>query len=240
MKSPLSGPAHWPTGYGFEHFYGFSAVRTDQYNPSLYNDTTPVEPPRDPKYHLTEDIANKAVAWLQQHQTTAPDKPFFMYWAPGGVHAPHQVFKEWADKYKGKFDGGWDAYRERTFARQKAIGWIPLDTDTTVRPKDMPAWDTLSPEERKFHAREMEVYAGFLEHTDTQAGKVVDELERLGLRDNTLIFYVFSDNGASSEGMQGAINERDRLERRHHHRATAHEGFERHVWRAGCLGWAQT
>ncbi len=203
-KGPFT---HWPTGYGFDHFYGFMGGETDQYSPSLYNDITPVEPPRDPKYHLTEDMANKAVAWLDQHQKADPNKPFFMYWAPGGVHAPHQVFKEWADKYKGKFDSGWDAYRERTFARQKAIGWIPADTDTTVRPKDMPAWNTLGPDEKKFHAREMEVYAGFLEHTDTQAGKVVDELERLGLRDNTLIFYVFSDNGASSEGMQGAIND---------------------------------
>jgi arylsulfatase len=130
-----------------------------------------------------------------------------MYWAPGAVHAPHQVFKEWADKYKGHFDSGWDAYRARTFQRQKAIGWIPPDTVNAPRPADMPAWSSLSPEERQFHARQMEVFAGFLEHTDAQAGKIVDELERLGLRDNTLIVYVFSDNGASSEGMQGAIND---------------------------------
>ncbi|MBV8665722.1 MAG: arylsulfatase [Burkholderiaceae bacterium] len=203
-----TGPfTHWPTGYGFDHFYGFNGGETDQYHPSLYNDTTPVEPPNDPQYHLSGDLANKAVAWLEQHEKAEPNKPFFMYWAPGGVHAPHQVFKEWADKYKGKFDSGWDAYRARAFARQKAIGWIPQDTVNTPRPQDMAAWDSLTPEEKKFQAREMEVYAGFLEYTDTQAGKVVDELEKLGLRDNTLIFYVFSDNGASSEGMNGAIND---------------------------------
>ncbi|MBV8666875.1 MAG: arylsulfatase [Burkholderiaceae bacterium] len=203
-----TGPfKHWPTGYGFDHFYGFNGGETDQYQPSLYNDTTPIEPPRDPKYHLTEDLANKAVAWLDQHEKAEPNKPFFLYWAPGGVHAPHQVFKEWSDKYKGKFDSGWDAYRNRVFARQKAVGWIPADTVNTPRPADMPAWDSMTPEEKKFHAREMEVFAGFLEHTDAQAGKVVDEIEKLGLRDNTLIFYVFSDNGASSEGMQGAIND---------------------------------
>ena len=198
---------HWPTGYGFEHFYGFIGGETDQYSPSLYKDNTAIEAPRDPKYHLTEDLANKAVEWLQQHQAATPGKPFFMYWAPGGVHAPHQVFKQWSDKYKGSFDDGWDAYRNRAFVRQKALGWIPADTVNTPRPPDIPAWNSLSSEERKFQAREMEVYAGFLEHTDTQAGKIVDALEHYGLRDNTLIFYVFSDNGASSEGMQGAIND---------------------------------
>lgn len=197
----------WPTGHGFESFYGFIAGETSQYEPRLYRNTTAIEPPRDPKYHLTEDMAAQAVSWLQQHQAYSPNKPFFMYWTPGAVHGPHHVFKEWADKYKGKFDSGWDAYRERVFARQKEMGWIPADTRLNPRPAGLPAWDSLSPEEKKFLARLMEVYAGFLEHTDTQAGKVVDELERLGLRDNTIIFYVFSDNGASSEGLQGSIDE---------------------------------
>jgi arylsulfatase len=202
------GPfTHWPTGYGFEHFYGFLGGETDQYSPTLYDDTHAVEPPRDPRYHLTEDLASKAIAWIDQHQAKSSGKPFFMYWAPGAVHAPHQVFKAWSDKYKGKFDAGWDAYRARVFERQKAIGWIPADTANTPRPADMQAWSSLTPEEKQFHAREMEVFAGFLEHTDAQAGKIVDELERLGLRENTLIFYVFSDNGASSEGMQGGIND---------------------------------
>ncbi|HXA48528.1 MAG TPA: sulfatase-like hydrolase/transferase, partial [Burkholderiaceae bacterium] len=207
-ETSSKGPyTHWPTNYGFDHFYGFIGGETDQYHPSLFNDTTPVEAPNDPKYILTEDLSSKAVAWLDQHQATAPNKPFFMYWAPGGVHAPHQVFKEWADKYKGKFDTGWDAYRNRAYERQKALGWIPSETVNTPRPAEMAAWDSLSPEEKKYQARLMEVFAGFLEHTDTQAGKVVDELDKLGVRDNTLIFYVFSDNGASSEGMQGSIND---------------------------------
>lgn len=197
----------WPTGYGFEHFYGFLAGETSQYEPRLYHNTTPVEPPRDPKYHLTEDLADQAVNWLRQHQAAAPDKPFFMYWTPGAVHGPHHVFKEWTDKYRGKFDAGWDAYREKAFERQKALGWIPKNTRLTPRPDTLPAWDSLSAEEKKFQARLMEVYAGFLEHTDTQAGRIIDELERQGLRDDTLIFYVFSDNGASAEGLQGTINE---------------------------------
>jgi arylsulfatase len=205
--SPAGPYSTWPTGYGFDYFYGFLGAETDQFAPSLIRNTTPVEAPRDPKYHLTEDLAADAVGWLRQHHTMAADKPFFMYWAPGGVHGPHQVFQSWADKYKGKFDTGWDAYRQHAFERQKAIGWIPADTQLTPRPDTLPAWDSLSPEEKKFQARLMEVYAGFLEHTDTQAGKVIDELEREGVRDNTLIVYVLSDNGASSEGRQGTINE---------------------------------
>jgi len=198
---------HWPTGYGFDHFYGFLGGESDQYHPHLFNDTTPVDPPNDPTYHLSVDIADQAIRWIDQQHQAAPKKPFLLYWAPGAVHAPHQIFKEWADKYKGKFDNGWDAYRDRAFEKQKALGWIPESAGTTPRPAEMPAWDSLTPKEKAFQAREMEVYAGFLEHVDTQAGRVVDELERLGLRDNTLIFYILSDNGASSEGMQGAIND---------------------------------
>ncbi len=202
------GPfTHWPTGYGFDHFYGFLGGETDQYHPSLFNDTKPVTLPNNPRYHLTEDIADKAVAWIDQQHKASPSKPFFLYWAPGGVHAPHQVFPEWSDKYKGKFDSGWDAYRQRVFERQKAMGWIPKDTINAPRQQEMQAWNDVPADEKPFHARQMEVFAGFLEHTDTQAGKVVDELERLGLRKNTLIFYVFSDNGASAEGMQGSLND---------------------------------
>lgn len=197
----------WPTGHGFDSFYGFIGGETSQYEPRLYRNTTPIEPPHDPKYHLTEDLAGQAIDWLQQKRASAPDRPFFMYWTPGAVHGPHHVFKEWADKYKGKFDGGWDIYRERAFARQKELGWIPKEAQLTPRPSTLPAWDSLDPKEKQFQARLMEVYAGFLEHTDAQVGKLVDELEREGLRDNTLIFYVFSDNGASAEGMQGSIAE---------------------------------
>jgi arylsulfatase A-like enzyme len=197
----------WPTGCGFDYFYGFMGAESSQYEPSLYRNTTPIERPNDPNYHLSEDLATQATGWLRQQHALAPDKPFLMYWAPGAVHGPHQVFGEWSDKYKGKFDAGWDVYRERAFRRQKALGWIPGDSNLTPRPDTLPAWESLSADEKRFQARLMEVYAGFLEHADTQAGKVVDELERLGLRDNTLIFYVLSDNGASSEGWSGTINE---------------------------------
>ena len=136
----------WPTGYGFDYFYGFLAGETSQYEPRLFEDTTAIEPPHDPTYHLTQDMADKALVWLRRHQAFAPDKPFFMYWAPGGAHGPHQVFKEWADKYKGKFDDGWDAYRERVFQRQLQLGWIPADTKLTPRPDTMASWDEHSRE----------------------------------------------------------------------------------------------
>ncbi|WP_271407951.1 arylsulfatase [Pseudomonas sp. Q1-7] len=197
----------WPTGYGFEHFYGFLAGETSQYEPRLYRNTTAIEPPREPGYHLSEDLAEQAVDWLHEQQSLAPDKPFFLYWTPGAVHGPHQVNASWADKYKGKFDGGWDRYREETFARQKALGFIPQNAQLTPRPAELPAWDSLSPEQQRYQARLMEVYAGFMEHADTQAGKILDELERQGERDNTLIFYVLGDNGASAEGMEGSISE---------------------------------
>ncbi len=205
--TPMGPFDRWPTGHGFDHFYGFLGGETSQYEPRLYRGTTPIEPPHDPKYHLTEDLAEQGVTWLRQRKALTPDRPFFMYWAPGAVHAPHHVFKEWSDKYKGKFDGGWDVYREQVFARQKELGFIPQDAKLNPRHESLPAWDSLGEEEKKFQARLMEVYAGFLEHTDTQAGKLVDELERQGIRDNTLIFYVFSDNGASAEGGAGSINE---------------------------------
>lgn len=208
LHTSAAGPFdRWPTGCGFDHFYGFIAAETSQYHPSLYRGTTPIEPPNDPTYHLSEDLANQATTWLREQHAIAPEKPFLMYWAPGAVHGPHQVFQEWSDKYKGKFDGGWDVYREEAFKRQKAMGWIPADSLLTPRPDTLVAWDSLPAEEQKYQARLMEVYAGFLEHADVQAGKVVSELERLGLRDNTLIFYVLSDNGASAEGAGGTINE---------------------------------
>ncbi|MDM0028230.1 arylsulfatase [Variovorax saccharolyticus] len=208
LQTSAAGPFdRWPTGCGFDHFYGFIAAETSQYQPSLYRNTTPIEPPKDSTYHLSEDLAAQATGWLREQHALAPEKPFFMYWAPGAVHGPHQVFAEWSDKYKGRFDGGWDVYREQAFERQKAMGWIPADSQLTPRPDTLAAWESLPPEERRYQARLMEVYAGFLEHADVQAGKVVDELERLGLRDNTLIFYVLSDNGASAEGAGGTINE---------------------------------
>ena len=197
----------WPTGYGFDYFYGFMAGETSQYEPRLFENTTAVEPPHDEKYHLTEDMVDKAMDWLKRHRSLSPDKPFLMYWAPGAAHGPHHVFKEWADKYKGKFDGGWDAYRTRVFERQKQMGWIPPNTALTPRAETMASWDSIPEAERPFQQRLMEVFAGFVEHTDTQVGRLVDGLEKLGARENTIIFYIFGDNGSSAEGQNGSISE---------------------------------
>ncbi|MBN3521065.1 arylsulfatase [Algoriphagus lutimaris] len=201
---------YWPTGYGFEYFYGFLAGEASQYEPNMVRNTSivhPNEPKNGKPYHLTEDIADDAIEWLQDHKAFSPDKPFFMYWAPGAVHGPHHVAKEWADKYKGKFDDGWDAYRERVFANAKAKGWIPQDAQLTPRPATLPAWDDIPESEKPFQRRLMEVFAGFVEHTDVQVGKVIDEVDRLGYGDNTLIFYIWGDNGASAEGQGGTISE---------------------------------
>ncbi len=197
----------WPTGHGFDYFYGFLAGETSQWEPRLYENLTPVEPPRSETYHLTEDMVDKGLAWLKRHQAFAPDKPFLMYWAPGAVHGPHHVFPEWADKYKGKFDDGWDRYRERVFARQKQLGVIPADTQLTPRDPTMAAWDSIPDDQRAFQRRLMEVYAGFVEHTDAQVGRLVDGLELLGLRENTIILYIWGDNGSSAEGQQGTVSE---------------------------------
>ncbi len=183
------------------------AGETSQWEPRLFENTTPIEPPHDPRYHLSEDLANKAIAWIRQHQAFSPDKPFLMYWAPGAGHGPHQIFKEWADKYKGKFDDGWDAYRQRVYQRQKSMGWIPQDAKLTSRDPTLAGWDDIPEAERPFQRRLMEVFAGFVEHVDVQAGKLIDELDRQGLSDNTLVFYIFGDNGSSAEGQNGSISE---------------------------------
>jgi len=198
---------YWPTSYGFEYFYGFLAGEASQYEPTLMRNTTQVTDERPKGYHLTEDIAQDAIKWLREQNTYAPDKPFFMYWAPGAAHGPHQIFKEWADKYKGKFDDGWDKYRERTFARAKAMGWIPPDAQLTPRPATMASWDSIPESEKPFQRRLMEIFAGFAEHADFNAGKVIDEIEREGKLNNTLIFYIWGDNGSSSEGLNGTISE---------------------------------
>ncbi len=197
----------WPTGHGFDYFYGFLAGETSQWEPRLVENTNIIEPPHDPKYHLSEDLAQRSVDWLRRHRAFAPDKPFLLYWAPGAGHGPHQIRKEWADKYKGRFDDGWDAYRERVSARQKQLGWIPADTILTPRAESMPAWSSIPEAQRPFQLRLMEIYAGFVEHVDVQAGKLIDELERQGIRDNTIVIYIFGDNGASAEGQNGTISE---------------------------------
>ena len=209
--SPMGPFDSWPTGgAGFEHFYGFLGGETNQYAPALYDGTTPVEQPKSPDegYHLTEDLTDRAIAWIRQQKALMSDKPFFAYFAPGATHAPHHVPKEWADKYKGKFDQGWDAIREETFARQKALGVIPQDAELTPRHAEIPAWDDMSAEMRPVLARQMEVYAGFLEHVDHHVGRLTDALGDLGILDDTLVVYILGDNGASAEGtINGSFNE---------------------------------
>jgi arylsulfatase A-like enzyme len=156
---------------------------------------------------LSEDLAGMAITWLRKHRAYASDQPFFMYWAPGASHGPHHIFKEWADKYKGQFDQGWDALRESTFRRQKELGWIPASAQLTPRDSTMESWDAIPASQRAFQTRLMEIFAGFTEHVDMQAGKVIDELERLGVRENTIVMYIFGDNGSSAEGQRGTISE---------------------------------
>ena len=202
---------YWPTGYGFEYFYGFLGGEASQYEPTMVRNTSYVEIPHtsggNKHYHLTEDISDDAIHWLREQKAYAPDKPFFMYWAPGASHGPHQVMKEWADKYKGKFDDGWDKYRERVFVNAKAKGWIPQNAQLTPRPASMASWDSIPEDERPFQRRLMEVFAGFTEHADYNAGRVIDEIEKEGKLDNTLIFYIWGDNGSSAEGLYGTISE---------------------------------
>jgi arylsulfatase len=206
-----AGPFHqWPTGSGFEHFYGFIGGEANQYYPGLYEGTTPVEPEKTPEegYTLTEDLTDRAITWLRQQKALVPDKPFFMYFAPGATHAPHHVPREWADKYKGKFDDGWDVLREQMLPRQKALGVVPEDAELTARHAEIPAWEDMPAELKPVLARQMEIYAGFLEQTDYHVGRLVDAIEDLGILDNTLIYYIIGDNGASAEGTpNGCFNE---------------------------------
>jgi len=211
-QTTAAGPFdNWPTGYGFQYFYGFLAGEASQYEPNLVRNTAYVEHPRTSGghdyYHLSEDLADDAIVWLRKHRAYAPDRPFFMYWASGASHGPHQVPAEWADKYKGKFDDGWDKYRERVFKNAKAKGWIPQNAQLTPRPATLPAWKDVPESQRAFQERLMEVFAGFTEHVDAQVGRIVDEIDRLGYHDNTLIFYIWGDNGASAEGQAGTISE---------------------------------
>ena len=210
LDTTAAGPfENWPTNMGFEYFYGFLAGEASQYEPNLVRNTTSVLPPRSPEegYHLSEDLADDAIGWLRQHKAFQGDKPFYMYWASGAIHGPHHVTKEWADKYKGKFDDGWDAYRERVFKRAKEKGWIPADAQLTPRHPTMAAWDSIPEKEKPFQRRLMEVAAGYAEHVDVQVGRLIDEVEALGYGENTLIFYVWGDNGSSAEGQNGTISE---------------------------------
>ena len=211
QTSPVGPFNQWPTGGGgFEYFYGFIGGEANQWYPSLYEGTIPVEPKKTPEegYHLMEDMTDKALAWIGQQKALTPDKPFFAYFAPGAVHAPHHVPKEWADKYKGKFDQGWDKLREEIFARQKELGVIPPDCKLTPRHKEIPAWDAMPEDLKPVLRREMEVYAGFLEYTDHHIGRLFETLKKLNLFEDTLVFYIIGDNGASAEGtFNGTFNE---------------------------------
>ena len=202
---------YWPTGYGFEYFYGFLAGEASQYEPTLVRNTTYVDHPHtsggNDHYHLSEDIADDAIHWLREQKAYAPDNPWFVYWAPGASHGPHQVMKEWADKYKGKFDNGWDAYRERVFRNQKKLGWIPANAQLTSRAHSMASWDSIPENEKPFQRRLMEVFAGFTEHADAQVGRIIDEIDSQGDLDNTLVVYIWGDNGSSAEGLHGTISE---------------------------------
>ena len=191
QTSPMGPFDNWPTGGGgFEHFYGFLGGETNQYAPAVFRDTVPVEPDRihDEDYHFTEDMTDRAIEWVRQQKALMPDKPFFTYFAPGAAHAPHHVPTDWADQYRGRFDQGWDRLREETFARQKELGVVPADAELTARPAEIPGWDDTPEELKPVLARQMEVYAGFLEHADHHVGRLVDALADLGVLDDTLVY----------------------------------------------------
>jgi len=209
--SPLGPFDSWPSGGGgFEYFYGFIGGETNQYYPAIYEGTTPIEPDKTPAegYHFTEDMTDKAINWIRQQKALMSDKPFFAYFAPGATHAPHHVPEQWSEKYKGKFDQGWDRLRDEVLVRQKELGVVPPEAQLTARPEEIPAWDDIPEDLKSVLSRQMEVYAGFLEHTDNHVGRLVDALEDLGILDDTLVYYIIGDNGASAEGTpQGCFNE---------------------------------
>jgi len=199
----------WPTGMGFEYFYGFIGGDTNQWRPNTYEGTKPIEPYLgNPNYNLDYDLADQAIKWLRMQHSIASDRPFLLYYAPGATHAPHQPRKEWVEKYKGKFDQGWDKVREETLARQIKLGIVPKGTKLTTRSEGIQAWDSLTPEEKRLYAHMEEIYAGYLEQTDYNVGRIIDELRQSGQLNNTLVIYIVGDNGASAEGsLQGLANE---------------------------------
>lgn len=208
-ETSVSGPFdRWPTHQGFDKFYGFIGGETDQWYPLVYDGVTKVNPPMTEGYHFTVDMTNQAVNWVKAQQSMTPDKPFFVYYATGAVHAPHHVPKEWADRYEGEFDEGWDQVRAETVERQKELGVVPAGTRLGERPKDIVAWDTLPAEHRRLFSRQAEVFAGFLEQTDHEVGRLVQALEDIDELDDTLFIYIAGDNGTSAEGgFVGMYNE---------------------------------
>jgi arylsulfatase len=205
----VSGPFdRWPTRSGFDKFYGFIGGETNQWAPAIYDGTVRVEPPHDPNYHFTTDMTNQAIAWVRYQQALTPDKPFFLYFATGATHAPHHAPAEHIQRYRGRFDQGWDSLRVQTLRRQIELGVVPQNTQLTARPPEIAAWDTLSADRKRLFTRQMEVFAGFAEHTDTEVGRLVQTLQDLGELENTLFIYIAGDNGASAEGgPDGSYNE---------------------------------
>lgn len=198
--SPAGPFDRWPTGLGFQYFYGFLSADTSLWNPNLVENEAPVPQPNEPGYHFEKDIANHAIGWLQKQHASAPDKPFFMYYAPGAAHTPHQAPQEWLDKFKGHFDGGWDKVREQSFERQKAMGLIPKDSALSPRPDSLPSWDSLDAEHKKVAARLMEAFAATVAYSDYQTGRVIQALRDNGQLDNTMVIFIEGDNGSSAEG----------------------------------------
>lgn len=208
QMSPSGPTDHWPTREGFDKFYGFLGGETNQWAPLIYDGMVKVEPPPDPNYHFMTDMTNQAINWVRYEKSLTPDKPFFIYFAPGAVHAPHQVPNQWIEKYKGRFDEGWDRLREEILAKQKHLGVVPPNTKLARKPSAIKDWNSLSPDEKKLFARQMEVYAGFGEMADYEIGRLIQALADLGQLDKTLVFYIAGDNGASAEGgMNGVFNE---------------------------------
>ena len=209
--SPQGPFDRWPTGLGFEHFYGFLQAADNQYYTRIYRDQTPVEPNKSPEqgYHFTTDVTNEAINWLHQHDAVASNKPFFIYYATGATHTPHQVPQKWVDQYKGKFDKGWDVIRQEAFDQQKKLGVIPTNAELTARPDGLPAWDSLTPQQKKLLAHQAEVYAGFAAQTDYEIGRLLDSIREEGQEDNTVVLEIFGDNGASAEGGLDGTDARD-------------------------------
>jgi arylsulfatase A-like enzyme len=202
-ETSVAGPFdRWPTGMGFDYFFGFNAGEAHQYYPVIFENTTPVEPNKSPMegYHLLTDMTDRAITRMRYAKSVAPNKPFFMYFAPGAMHAPHHVTKEWRDRFKGRFDMGWEKYREMVFANQKAMGIIPPDTQLTPRPEWVPAWNSLTDRQKMLYNALFENYAGYFAFADHEVGRLLDAIKQLPDADNTLIFYIVGDNGASSEG----------------------------------------
>jgi arylsulfatase len=198
----------WANGLGFDYFYGFNAGDMNHWNPVLYENRNLVPASTDPDYHLTEDLADKSIAWVRKMKSIAPDKPFFLYVAPGATHAPHQAPKNWIEKFKGQFDGGWDKYREETLARQKKLGVVPENTKLTERSHGLPAWDSLNADQKRLYARMMEVFCAYGAHVDHHMGRVIDAVKQLPDADNTLFIYIAGDNGSSAEGgIEGSLCE---------------------------------